>query len=62
MRFWLLLSLFWRMLGRMAEMLIVTIEVNAPSSMAQAVKEQLAMLVERYGDTRVVKVEGKDGT
>lgn len=43
-------------------MLIVTIEVNAPSSMAQAVKEQLAMLVERYGDTRVVKVEGKDGT
>lgn len=39
------------------EMLTITIEVNAPAGMAQAVKEDLAMLVERYGDTRVVKVE-----
>jgi hypothetical protein len=39
--------------------LIITIEVNAPSGMAQAVKENLAMLLERYGDTRVVKVEAK---
>lgn len=41
-------------------MLIVTIEVNAPSGMAQAVKEQLAMMLERYGDCRVVRVEGTD--
>lgn len=40
-------------------MLIITIEVNAPAGMAQAVKENLAMLLERYGDTRVVKVEAK---
>jgi hypothetical protein len=41
-------------------MLVVTIEVNAPSGMAQAVKEHLAMLLENYGDTRVVKVEVRD--
>ena len=40
-------------------MLVITIEVNAPVGMAQAVKEHLAMLLERYGDTRVVKVEAK---
>lgn len=40
-------------------MLVITIEVNAPTGMAQAVKESLAMLLERYGDTRVVKVEAK---
>jgi hypothetical protein len=38
-------------------MLRITIDVNAPAGMAQAVKESLAMLVERYGDTKVVKVE-----
>ena len=38
-------------------MLRITIDVNAPGGMAQAVKEDLAMLLERYGDTRVVKVE-----
>lgn len=38
-------------------MLTVVIEVDAPAGMAQAVKEDLAMLLERYGDTRVVKVE-----
>lgn len=40
-------------------MLIITIEVNAPSGMALAVKEDLAMLCERYGDTRVVSVQAK---
>lgn len=38
-------------------MIVIVMEVNAPGSMAQAVKEQLAVLVERYGDTRVVSVE-----
>lgn len=38
-------------------MIVVVMEVNAPGNMAQAVKESLAMLVERYGDTRVVSVE-----
>lgn len=42
-------------------MLTITIEVNAPAGMAQAVKEDLAMLCERYGDTRVVEVEAADG-
>lgn len=37
-------------------MLTITIEVDAPDGMAQAVKEHLAMLLERYGDTRVVEV------
>ena len=40
-----------------SKMLTVVIEVDAPAGMAQAVKEDLAMLLERYGDTRVVKVE-----
>lgn len=43
-------------------MLVVTIEVNAPSGLAQAVKEHLAMVLEGYGDTRVVKVEARDGS
>lgn len=38
-------------------MLIVTIEVDAPEGLSIAVKEQLAMLLERYGDTRVVSVK-----
>lgn len=38
-------------------MLIVTIEVDAPAGLDMAVKEQLAMLLERYGDTRVVSVK-----
>ena len=41
-------------------MLVVTIEVKAPSGMAQAVKEHLALVLEKYGDTRVVKVEVRD--
>lgn len=39
-------------------MLRITIEVKAPAGMALAVKEDLAMLCEKYGDTRVVSVEG----
>ena len=38
-------------------MIIVTIEVDAPAGMAQAIKEALAMDLEKYGDTRVVSVE-----
>ena len=41
------------------EMLTVVIEVNAPGWAAQGVKEHLAMLLERYGDTRVVEVSEK---
>lgn len=39
-------------------MLRITIEVKAPAGMALAVKEDLAMMLEKYGDTRVVSVEG----
>lgn len=39
-------------------MLRITIEVKAPAGMAMAVKEDLAMILEKYGDTRVVSVEG----
>lgn len=38
-------------------MIIITIEVDAPESWAQAIKESLAMDLEKYGDTRVVSVE-----
>lgn len=38
-------------------MLRLTIEVDAPTGTAQAVKEHLAMELERFGDTRVVAVE-----
>lgn len=38
-------------------MLTITIEVDAPSGMAQGIKEQLAVLLERWGDVRVVSVE-----
>lgn len=37
-------------------MLIVTIEVDAPAGQAIGVKEHLAMVLERFGDTRVVSV------
>lgn len=42
--------------------LVVTIEVDAPSGMEFAVKEDLAMVIEeRYGKTtRVVSVEAKE--
>lgn len=38
-------------------MLSVVIEVQAPGWAAQGVKEQLAMMLERFGDCRVVSVE-----
>ena len=38
-------------------MLLITLEVDAPEGMSFAIKEDLAMLVERYGDTRVVDVK-----
>jgi hypothetical protein len=38
-------------------MLVITLEVDAPEGMSLAIKEDLAMLVERYGDTRVVDVK-----
>lgn len=37
-------------------MLTITIQVNAPEGQAVGVKEDLAMLLERWGDTRVVEV------
>lgn len=39
------------------EMLIVTVEVDAPAELAQGVKEDLAMYLERFGLSRVVSVE-----
>lgn len=42
-------------------MLILTIQVDAPAGQAQAVKEQLAAILERWGDTRVVRVEERGG-
>lgn len=38
-------------------MLTVTVQVKAPPDMAQAVKEALAMWLERYGDARVVSIQ-----
>ena len=40
-------------------MLLITLEVDAPEGMSLAIKEDLAMIVERYGDTRVVDVRVK---
>ena len=37
-------------------MLTITIECDAPSGMAQGVKEDLAMYLERYGDCRVTDI------
>lgn len=38
-------------------MLIITIKVNAPAGQAIGIKEDLAMYLERFGDSRVVSVE-----
>lgn len=40
-------------------MLILTVEVNVPEGMALAVKEQIAMRLECYGDVRVTNIEVK---
>lgn len=37
-------------------MLQIVIEVNAPSGKAIGIKEDVAMYLERYGDSRVVSV------
>lgn len=38
-------------------MLIITIHVDAPAGQAIGIKEHLAMLLESYGDTRVVDIK-----
>ena len=38
-------------------MLRVVIEVAAPVGQAIGIKEQLALILERWGDTRVVEVQ-----
>lgn len=38
-------------------MLKITILVDAPTGKAQGIKEDLAMHVEKYGDTKVVSIE-----
>ena len=40
-------------------MLTITVQVNAPAELAQGVKEDLAMYLERYGDARVVEVRAE---
>ena len=37
--------------------MIITIEVDRPPGQAIGIKEQLAMELEKYGDTRVVSVQ-----
>lgn len=37
-------------------MLIITIQVDAPSGQAIGIKEELAMHLEQWGDARVVEV------
>ena len=38
-------------------MLIIKIEVDAPSDQALGIKEHLAMMLENFGDTRVVEIK-----
>lgn len=38
-------------------MLIITISVDAPAGKAIGIKEQIAMDLEKYGDTRVLDVK-----
>lgn len=38
-------------------MLRITVDVDAPAGQAIGIKEQIAMDLEKYGDTRVVRVE-----
>lgn len=40
--------------------MIITIKVDAPLHMAQGIKETLAMLLERYGDAKVVSIRADD--
>lgn len=41
-------------------MLIITIEVNTPAAYSMAVKEDLAMYLERWGDARVVEIREEE--
>lgn len=41
-------------------MLILTIQVDAPATMAQGIKERMAMDLEKYGDVKVVSIEEKN--
>ena len=45
--------------GRLLEvdMLIITIEVNAPSGQAIGIKEAIAQDLEKYGDVRVTDIK-----
>ena len=38
-------------------MLIITMQVEAPAGQAIGIKEQIAMDLERYGDTKVISVQ-----
>lgn len=40
----------------MRQVLIITVQVDAPAGQAIGVKEQIAMDLERYGDTKVISV------
>lgn len=37
-------------------MIYITLAVKAPQGTEQAVKEALAMYMERYGDTKVIRI------
>lgn len=36
--------------------MILVVQVNAPSWMAQGIKEDLAMYLEKFGDAKVVEI------
>ncbi len=40
-------------------MLIITVQVNAPPGSAIGIKEDLALYLERFGDTKVVSITEK---
>ena len=42
--------------------MIIVLQVNAPPFMTQAVKESLAMYMERFGDTKVLEVRLEERT
>lgn len=46
-----------RISERCGSVLKIIVEVNAPVGQAIGIKEQIAMDLEKYGDTRVVRVE-----
>ncbi len=41
-------------------MLVITVQVDAPAGKAIGIKEDLAMILERYGDVKYVDVKAKD--